>query len=141
MKEAPRLTDSCSSTATILCRVRPMIVQMRSTPSDMVPPAAITWLIESLYRPPRGPASRARGDLDVVLNGYEFSDQFRPMASVPYYIYRLTLTARAGDESIRSWDDLRAPPGGRKKKVGVLTGSAAQRYAQKTFGEDIDLLV
>ena len=87
------------------------------------------------------PEMLARQDLDIVLNGYEFSELFRPQASVPYYVYRLTATVRVADESIRSWEDLRPREGGRKKKVGVLTGSAAQRYMQDAFGNAVDLQI
>ena len=32
-------------------------------------------------------------------------------STIPYYIYKLQLMARTDDDSIRSWDDLRAQPG------------------------------
>jgi polar amino acid transport system substrate-binding protein len=83
-----------------------------------------------------------RGEFDVVLNGYEWSeDRERQMPStIPYYIYRLQLLARTDDESIKNWDDLRAEPGARKKQVGVLQGSAAHRYIEKRFGNSVDLM-
>jgi len=74
-----------------------------------------------------------KGDLDIVLNGYEYSEQFQSQASIPYYIYRLTATVRV-DSAIQSWNDLKG------KKVGVLSGSAAARYLDilKTeFGGDL----
>jgi polar amino acid transport system substrate-binding protein len=82
-----------------------------------------------------------RGDIDVVLNGYEWSaDRGEEMAStLPYYIYRLQLQARASDLTIRSWQDLRAKPGQPKKRVGVLSESAAERYVQAQFGRDVEL--
>lgn len=74
-------------------------------------------------------------DIDIVLNGYEFSEQYKRQASIPYYIYRLTATVKA-DSAIRTWDDLKG------KKVGVLTGSAAERYMQvlkKQFDGDLEI--
>lgn len=83
-----------------------------------------------------------RGDVDVVLNGYEWSeDRERRMAStIPYYIYKLQLLARSDNASIKDWDDLRAGPGEAKKSVGVLQGSAAHRYIERRFGEAVKLM-
>jgi polar amino acid transport system substrate-binding protein len=58
---------------------------------------------------------------------------------MPYYIYKLQLMARTGDDSIRSWDDLRTRQGERRKRVGVLQSSAAERFARKQFGDSIEL--
>jgi polar amino acid transport system substrate-binding protein len=82
-----------------------------------------------------------RGDSDIVLNGYEWSrERERKWSStIPYYIYRVVLLARKDDDSLRSWDDLRASAG-RRRKVGVLSGSAAHRYLEEHFGDDIDIL-
>jgi polar amino acid transport system substrate-binding protein len=76
-----------------------------------------------------------RGDIDIVLNGYEWSADLekRFASTIPYYNYKLQLIGRKGDTSIKSWDDLRG------KSVGVLKGSAADRYLAKRFGRDIDL--
>jgi polar amino acid transport system substrate-binding protein len=88
------------------------------------------------------PDRLTRGDIDIVLNGYEWtSEREKKWAStIPYYIYRLQLLARQDDWRFRSWDDLRARPGEPLRKVGVLAGSAAQRYVKKTFGEDVEIL-
>lgn len=91
-------------------------------------------------RPEKGPWDKLpdmlkKGELDVVLNGYELSDQTKPLASIPYYIYRLTATVRA-DSPVRTWDDLRG------RKVGVLGGSAAERYLEvlrKQFDGDLEI--
>jgi polar amino acid transport system substrate-binding protein len=82
------------------------------------------------------PDALGRGNLDIVLNGYEYSPglEARYPSTIPYFIYTLRLIARAGDDSIRSWDDLRGDPG---KRVGVLQGSAAQRYVERTFGPSV----
>jgi polar amino acid transport system substrate-binding protein len=77
--------------------------------------------------------------IDIVLNGYEYSKQFREQSSIPYYVYRLTLTVNAGS-SIKSWEDLRRRrPDGARQKVVVLESSAALRYMQTEFKDDVDL--
>lgn len=82
-----------------------------------------------------------RGDVDVVLNGYEWSAEREQLwsSTVPYYIYKLTLLARKDDDSIKTWDDLAAEPGAPKKSVGVLQGCAAQRYLEDRYGDSIVL--
>jgi polar amino acid transport system substrate-binding protein len=82
-----------------------------------------------------------RGTIDVVLNGYEWSEERERLwsSTIPYYIYKLQLMARADDDSIRSWDDLRVEPGQDRKRVGVLQGSAAERYVESRFGDAIEL--
>jgi polar amino acid transport system substrate-binding protein len=101
-----------------------------------VKPQFVQWEWEML------PHILERADVDVVLNGYEWSeDRERRMAStIPYYIYKLQLLARTSDDSINDWDDLRVRPGEAKKRVGVLQGSAAQRYVEKRFGDSVDLM-
>jgi polar amino acid transport system substrate-binding protein len=88
------------------------------------------------------PQDLARKDIDCILNGYEWTPQReQDMAStIPYYAYRLQLLARQDDDSIRSWDDLRRRPGGRKKRVGVLEASAAERYLAKEYGNDVEVV-
>ncbi len=80
------------------------------------------------------PSDLARGDIDVLLNGYEWSPQReRKMAStLPYYIYRLQLIVAPGS-SMRDWDDLRRARSGRQLKVGVLSDSAAHLYLKKNY--------
>ncbi len=55
------------------------------------------------------------------------------------YIYKLQLMARKDDASIRSWDDLRAPAGQPRKRIGVLRDSAAERYVVQQFGDAVEL--
>jgi polar amino acid transport system substrate-binding protein len=66
------------------------------------------------------------GRIDLVLNGYEWTEErARDMgATLPYYVYELQLLARA-DRKDASWDWLASPP---RKRVGVLGGSAAENY-------------
>jgi len=82
-----------------------------------------------------------RGDIDIVLNGYEWSPARaeRYGVSLPYYVYELQLLARTNDSTLTSWDDLSNPPDGRRKKVSVLGGSAAEDYIQTHFGTKVDI--
>ena len=81
-----------------------------------------------------------RGDLDIVLNGYEFSPTFRDQSSIPYLVFKLTLVVNKDDNDVKSWEDLRKrKPDGSKRKVVVLTGTVAQRYMEK-YEEDVDVL-
>ncbi len=83
-----------------------------------------------------------RGDIDVVLNGYEWTENRaeRYGITIPYYIYELQLLARKDDDTIRSWDDFRGPPDGGKQRVGVLGGSAAQFYLEEHFPNDVEIV-
>jgi polar amino acid transport system substrate-binding protein len=80
-----------------------------------------------------------RGDLDIVLNGYEFSRERHEdtPTTVPYYVYSLRLITREDDADIASWADLgkAIPP----RTVGVLRGSASERYLQVRYGDKIHL--
>ncbi|HUG70278.1 MAG TPA: ABC transporter permease subunit [Pirellulaceae bacterium] len=82
-----------------------------------------------------------RGDIDIVLNGYEWTPNRaqRYGLSIPYYIYELQLLGRVGDESLISWDDLLKPIDGRRRKVSVLGGTAAQDYIEQLGEGKIDL--
>ncbi|MDA1231353.1 MAG: ABC transporter substrate-binding protein/permease [Planctomycetota bacterium] len=82
-----------------------------------------------------------RGDIDIVLNGYEWSANRaeRYGVSVPYYIYELQLLGRTADDSIKSWDDLLKPADGQKRRVSLLGGSAAQDYVEKFGGDKIEI--
>src|SRR3954471_19138231 len=81
------------------------------------------------------PQELDRGDIDVVLNGYEWSKERDQSwsSTIPYYIYKLQLMTRKTDNLIHSWDDLRAPSGQPRKSVGVLRDSASQRYVDQRF--------
>jgi polar amino acid transport system permease protein/polar amino acid transport system substrate-binding protein len=82
-----------------------------------------------------------RGSIDVVLNGYEWSEEREQLwsSTIPYYIYKLELMARKDDGSIAAWDDLTTKTGQPRKRVGVLAGSAAARYMEQRFGDAIEL--
>lgn len=84
-----------------------------------------------------------RGDLDVVLNGYEWSPIWaeRFGTTIPYYIYELQLLARRADRSLVTLDDLRRPGPTGKRRVGVLGGSAAHAYLEEHFGEHVEIVL
>ncbi len=74
-----------------------------------------------------------RGGVDLVINGYEWTDRRARdyLATRPYYLFRLQLMARR-DGPVRSWDDLTRPgPDARKWRVGVLGGSAGDTFAHE----------
>src|SRR5438105_1107536 len=74
-----------------------------------------------------------KGDIDVIVNGYERTRARRAsmLATLPYYIYELQLIARRDDPSIRSWDDLKRADNRRKPRIGVLLGSGADTYVRE----------
>jgi polar amino acid transport system substrate-binding protein len=83
-----------------------------------------------------------RGDIDLALNGYEYTTQRarKYAASIPYYIYELGLCVREGSP-IGSWSALRQPAGGgRRPRVGVLGGSSADRYVTAEFGKSCEIV-
>jgi polar amino acid transport system substrate-binding protein len=71
-----------------------------------------------------------KGDADIALNGFELTPerQLNYLCSRPYYVYAFQLMAR-GDLDVSQWKDLRSKPG-RKFSIGVLGGTAAQKYAE-----------
>lgn len=86
------------------------------------------------------PLSLAAGKHDIVLNGYEYSPDRHAATptTVPYYVYSLRLIVRGGQDTILSWADL-----GRQKnrpKVGVLRGSASERYLEQRFGDAVEIV-
>jgi polar amino acid transport system substrate-binding protein len=87
------------------------------------------------------PQDLERGDIDMILNGYEWTPQReRAMAStVPYYVYRLQLLV-APSSPIRDWDDLRRTNSGKRRKVGVLSDSAAHKYVEKEYRNDVQIV-
>lgn len=83
------------------------------------------------------PQSLARGEHDVVLNGYEYAADrhAETPTTVPYYVYSLRLITRADDKEVGSWADLGrlTPP----RSVGVLRGSASEKYVQDRYGDKV----
>jgi polar amino acid transport system substrate-binding protein len=84
-----------------------------------------------------------RGNIDLAINGYEYTKEraARYRASIPYYVYELGLCARRGDPEVRAWTSLAVPKtGGVRKRVGVLGGSAADRFVTERFGSACDVV-
>jgi polar amino acid transport system substrate-binding protein len=82
------------------------------------------------------------GRIDVVMNGYEWTEQRARdyLATRPYYVYQLQLMVRRGS-SIRSWADLKRPkPGGGRWTVGVLVASAADTFGVEQGGPYVDIV-
>ena len=84
---------------------------------------------------------RIRG-IDCIVNGYELTPERlqNQICTIPYYVNELQLIARRDDKSLPSWDDLRARPGRRKKRVGVLLQTAAERYLQANYADDVEIV-
>jgi polar amino acid transport system substrate-binding protein len=78
----------------------------------------------------------------IVLNGYEWTPARvdAMAATIPYYVYGLQLLARSDDASIASFDDLKKPGPNGKRRVGVLSGSAADDYMRQHFGKDVEVV-
>jgi polar amino acid transport system substrate-binding protein len=78
-------------------------------------------------------------DIDIVLNGYEYSHERNAdtPTTVPYYVYSLRLITRTDEKAIEGWSDLgQVFP---RRTVGVLRGSASERYLQSRFGDKVEL--
>jgi polar amino acid transport system substrate-binding protein len=83
-----------------------------------------------------------RGDIDIVLNGYEWTENRskRFGSTIPYYVYELQFLARKDDVTFASLDDLRIQPGAPRKRVAVLGGSAAQFYLEEHYQADVEIV-
>jgi polar amino acid transport system substrate-binding protein len=81
------------------------------------------------------------GKCDIVMNGYErFPERIELFgASVPYHVYALQLLVRKDEVAIADWEDMKKPYQGRKFRIGVLTGSAAEEAARELCGEDCEV--
>jgi polar amino acid transport system substrate-binding protein len=88
------------------------------------------------------PALLETRKVHIVLNGYEWTPARTEAmaASIPYYVYGLQLLARGDDETIRSFEDLKKPGPRGKRRVGILSGSAADDYMKEHFAGDVDIV-
>jgi polar amino acid transport system substrate-binding protein len=84
-----------------------------------------------------------RGDIDIVLNGYEWTPTWaqRYNATIPYYIYELQMLVRKDDPRFQQWEDVGDSDGGRKTRVAVLGGSAAETYLREHFGGAVEPII
>lgn len=89
------------------------------------------------------PALVDRGDIDIVLNGYEWTPTRAAShgATIPYYVYELQMLVRKNDVRFKTLDDLAKPTAGRKNRIAVLSGSAAEDYVRERFGNKIDVVL
>jgi polar amino acid transport system substrate-binding protein len=81
--------------------------------------------------------------VDVVLNGYEWTPVRAAAmdATIPYFVYELRLITRKDDPALAGAGDLaKRSSSGRKRKIGVLTGSAAETYAREHFAPDAEIV-
>ncbi|HEV3146828.1 MAG TPA: ABC transporter substrate-binding protein/permease [Gemmataceae bacterium] len=87
------------------------------------------------------PTQLDSGGLDCITNGYELrKDRLQGMiCTIPYYINKLQLLANRDNGALQSWDDLRRKPGEKKKRVGVLSDTTAQRYLEENFADDVQI--
>ncbi|HXX53677.1 MAG TPA: ABC transporter substrate-binding protein/permease [Thermodesulfovibrionales bacterium] len=74
-----------------------------------------------------------RGDFDFAMNGIEVTRQRskKVLFSVPYYVYTEQLVVRSDEALVRGVNDLRG------KKVGTLSGAAAQDILMSIGGIDV----
>src|SRR5437868_5455216 len=82
------------------------------------------------------------GRIDLVINGYEWTEQRARdyLATRPYYVYQLQLMVPRGS-AVRCWADLKRPkPGGGRWSVGVLVGSAAETFASEQGGSSVEVV-
>ena len=81
-----------------------------------------------------------RGDIDLVLNGYEWTPAWgeRFGASIPYYVYQLQWLVRRDEQRLQSLADLAKPADDRKFRVAVLGGSAAETALRKFWGDQVE---
>jgi polar amino acid transport system substrate-binding protein len=84
-----------------------------------------------------------RGDIDIVLNGYEWTPTWgrRYAASIPYYVYELQMLVRMDDARFQRLEDLRSSGLDRKARIAVLGGSAAETYVRQQLGDSVELVI
>jgi polar amino acid transport system substrate-binding protein len=74
-----------------------------------------------------------RGDFDLILNGFEISDEHRQQIAIsrPYYVYSQQIVTRKNTDGLTRLELLKG------KSVGTLSGSVAQRLLEQLGGVDI----
>lgn len=84
-----------------------------------------------------------RGDIDIVLNGYEWTANWseRFLTTVPYYVYELQMMVRVEEQQLVTLADLGRPVENRKRRIAVLGGSAAENFIRTQFGDAIDIVL
>lgn len=79
------------------------------------------------------PQGLEKGDFDVIVSGYEITtaNMNKARLSRPYYLFFQQLSVRNDEANIQSLDDCR------DKRIGTLTGSAAQGYLESRRFTDV----
>lgn len=74
-----------------------------------------------------------RGGFDIILSGLEISEEHQQhvMMSLPYYAYAQQIVTAASATGMDSLEHLKG------KRVGVLSGTVAQRLVEKQGGMDV----
>lgn len=82
------------------------------------------------------------GGVDIIINGIELRpDRLQTsIASIPYYVNDLQLLARRDDDRLRGWADVKAKSGGGKWRIGVLADTAAQKYLEETYPNEVEVV-
>jgi polar amino acid transport system substrate-binding protein len=83
-----------------------------------------------------------RGDIDIVLNGYEWKPAWtgRFGMTIPYYIYELQVLAKKDDSRFAQIEDLKKTTGA-KNRVAVLGGSSAEEFVRAVLGDAVDVVI
>ncbi len=83
-----------------------------------------------------------RGDIDIVLNGYEWRPSYvgRFGTTIPYYVYELQVLVRKDDARFTQLSDLERVMD-RKPRVAVLGGSAAETYVRDELGGAVEIVI
>ncbi len=83
-----------------------------------------------------------RGDIDIVLNGYEWrpSLEGRYGITLPYYTYELQVLVRKNDNRFTDLSDLKRSDGG-KLRIAVLGGSAAEAYVRDKLSDSAQPII
>jgi His/Glu/Gln/Arg/opine family amino acid ABC transporter permease subunit len=81
------------------------------------------------------------GGTDIIINGIELRpDRLKTnICTIPYYVNELQLLARKDDNRLNGWADLKNKPGGAKWRIGVLTDTAAEKYLQEKFADEVEV--
>jgi polar amino acid transport system permease protein/polar amino acid transport system substrate-binding protein len=88
------------------------------------------------------PALLAKGDIDIILNGYELTEAREAIMdrTDPYYIYELVLLGPRASPWLHSFEDLKKGPAGRKPRLGVLGGSSSHGYLEDHWKDSVEIV-
>lgn len=83
-----------------------------------------------------------RGEIDVVLNGYEWKPTWtgRYGTTLPYYVYQLQWMVRSDDKRLQQLSDFRSAVSD-KPRVAVLAASAAELHVRQEFGDTVEIVL